>query len=367
MATTELNKVEGFDPKQYARTIQDANGQESLYLDVQYRKMWFRLCNPTGKIVKKICTFDGNLAVVEARIYLDRNDAPENFVSNAFAQRFVDPNNPEYGTRYLESAETAAVGRALADAGYGLQFCMEPDPTPVDMGQTPFAMAPDAFDDPEPFTPVPTGVNGNYSVNTAAQSNRPAPQPVQQQQYQPPQSQPQNVQQYNANRYHAPVQPQAPSFTHQTPVDEIVRLMPYEEAVKVVYRCNGKHNGMKTFAPSSGSLIHTTATKICSRVLQRSFLTGTREDSEMLYIITISSNYIRDAQYADTFGLSDSEVREDIFMDSDLDERWKDFYPEHFLCVVEADSKENAIENACRIKKHDPRILAAYSVEDAKL
>ena len=94
---TELNKVEGFDPKQYARTIQDANGQESLYLDVQYRKMWFRLCNPTGKIVKKICTFDGNLAVVEARIYLDRNDAPENFVSNAFAQRFVDPNNPEYG------------------------------------------------------------------------------------------------------------------------------------------------------------------------------------------------------------------------------------------------------------------------------
>ena len=35
----------------------------------------------------------------------------------------------------------------------------------------------------------------------------------------------------------------------------------------------------------------------------------------MLYIITISSNYIRDAQYADTFGLSDSEVREDIFMD----------------------------------------------------
>ena len=67
MTTTELNKVEGFDPKQYARTIQDANGQESLYLDVQYRKMWFRLCNPTGKIVKKICTFDGNLAVVEVR------------------------------------------------------------------------------------------------------------------------------------------------------------------------------------------------------------------------------------------------------------------------------------------------------------
>ena len=237
-----LSAVEGFDPKQYARTIRDSNGQESLYLDVQYRKMWFRLCNPTGKIVKKICTFDGNLAVVEARIYLDRNDAPENFVSNAFAQRFVDPNNPEYGTRYLESAETAAVGRALADAGYGLQFCMEHDPTPVDMGQTPFTAVNELFEDPEPFTPVPTGVNGNYPVNAAVQSNRPVPQPIQQ--YQPQlQQQPQNVPQYNTNRYTAPVQPQTPTFTHQTPVDEIVRLMPYEEAVKVVYRCNGKHNG----------------------------------------------------------------------------------------------------------------------------
>ena len=243
MATTELNKVEGFDPKQYARTIRDADGQESLYLDVQYRKMWFRLCNPTGKIVKKICTFDGNLAVVEARIYLDRNDAPENFVSNAYAQRFNDPNNPEYGTRYLESAETAAVGRALADAGYGLQFCMEHDPTPVDMGQTPFTAVNELFEDPEPFTPVPTGVNGNYPVNAAVQSNRSAPQSVQQQQYQPIQPQPQNVQQYNANRYNASVQPQTPTFTHQTSVDEIVRLMPYEKAVKVVYRCNGKHNG----------------------------------------------------------------------------------------------------------------------------
>ena len=238
-----FSAVDGFDPKQYARTIRDADGQESLYLDVQYRKMWFRLCNPTGKIVKKICTFDGNLAVVEARIYLDRNDPPENFVSNAFAQRFVDPNNPEYGTRYLETAETAAVGRALADAGYGLQFCMEPDPTPVDMGQTPFTAVNELFEDPEPFTPVPTGVNGNYPVNAVAQSNRPAPQPVQQQQYQPIQPQPQNVPQYNANRYTAPVQPQTPIFTHQTPVEEIVRLMPYEEAVKVVYRCNGKHNG----------------------------------------------------------------------------------------------------------------------------
>ena len=89
----ELNKVEGFNPLDYARQITDANGNTSLYLDVQYRKMWFRLVNPNGKIVKKICNFDGNLAVVEAKVYLDKNDSEDNFVSNAFAQRFIDPSN----------------------------------------------------------------------------------------------------------------------------------------------------------------------------------------------------------------------------------------------------------------------------------
>ena len=50
----ELNKVEGFNPLDYARQITDASGNTSLYLDVQYRKMWFRLANPNGKTVKEV-------------------------------------------------------------------------------------------------------------------------------------------------------------------------------------------------------------------------------------------------------------------------------------------------------------------------
>lgn len=86
----------------------------------------------------------------------------------------------------------------------------------------------------------------------------------------------------------------------------------------------------------------------------------------MLYIITIGSSFIRDAQYADTTELPDSEI-EGIYMDSDLDYLWKDFYPEHFLGVIEASSKEEAIEKAASVRKHNPRILKAYGINEAKI
>ena len=229
----ELNKVEGFNPLDYARQITDANGNTSLYLDVQYRKMWFRLANPNGKIVKKICNFDGNLAVVEAKVYLDKNDSEENFVSNAFAQRFADPSNMEYGSRYLESAETAAVGRALADAGYGLQFCAEPDMLLVDSPQT------------FPQMPSPSTMN-----NTTPPYNAPNSTP----QYNMPMS---NGNQYGvpANNgynqpYNAPYQnnmqyatPSAPAYNENIPAEELARQMSYEDAVKLIYPCNGNHKG----------------------------------------------------------------------------------------------------------------------------
>ncbi len=237
--TTELNMVEGFNPTDYARTITDADGQQSQYLDVQYRKMWFRLRNPNGKIVKKICNFDGNLAVVEARIYLDRNDPPENYVSNAFAQRFIDPANQDYGNRYLESAETAAVGRALADAGYGLQFCLERDPTPVDMGQQFFGQ-PDMM-------PVEDSIS---TITETSVNPYPQPAPVKTQggtqgmMYAPGYQMPNNQQGFNPQYGNiSQPAPAAPVFTNQMPVEQIVQNMPYKEAVKVIYHGNSKHIG----------------------------------------------------------------------------------------------------------------------------
>lgn len=135
-AVKELNRVEGFDPCRYLREIVDERQGKQVYLDVKYRKLWFRLKYPFGKITKKIIHLTEQYAIVEARVYLDKNDPEENYVSCALAQRYYSAEDT-FGKRYVEMAETAAIGRALADAGFGIQFCDigdESDPGQVDSG-----------------------------------------------------------------------------------------------------------------------------------------------------------------------------------------------------------------------------------------
>ena len=116
-----LNGVDGFDPRKYMRIIQEEGGRVTFYLDVAFRKLWFRLKYPEGKIVKKILKLTEQVAIVEAKVYLNRSDGEENFIANAFAQKYFSSEDM-FGSKYVELAETAAVGRALTDAGFGLQF-----------------------------------------------------------------------------------------------------------------------------------------------------------------------------------------------------------------------------------------------------
>ena len=136
-ALAALHQVEGFDPRKFMRLIQKEDQSSRYYLDVAYRKLWFRLCYPEGKIVKTIRSITAQMAIVEARVYLNKNDPDDSYVANAFAQKFREDS--EIGQKYVELAETAAVGRALSDAGFGLQFAdrekeMDPEVTeaPID-------------------------------------------------------------------------------------------------------------------------------------------------------------------------------------------------------------------------------------------
>lgn len=150
-----LNKVEGFDPAAFLRRLTGENGEEQFYLDVKYRKLWFRLKYPTGKITKRIVKLENEFAIIESKVYLDRNDPADAYVSCAMAQRWRKDDD-SYGMKYVETAETAAVGRALADAGFGIQFA-EPgedqDMNPVD---APITMPEGVMDDGDEELPDET-------------------------------------------------------------------------------------------------------------------------------------------------------------------------------------------------------------------
>lgn len=135
-AVKALNRVEGFEPKDYLREEKTEDGV-SFYLDTKYRLLWFRLMYPQGKLVKIPKALNKEYATFEVRVYTDKNDADENFLANGFASRYKDDSNERFGLNFVESAETAALGRALKDAGFGTQFCdiaLPNDQTIVDAG-----------------------------------------------------------------------------------------------------------------------------------------------------------------------------------------------------------------------------------------
>ena len=256
-AVAALNRVEGFEPLEFARTIKQEDQEDQLYLDVKYRKLWFRLANPLGRISSHIVWFNENVALAEAKIYLNYTDAPENYIANAFSMKFRS-EDPKFGDKFLEMAETAAVGRALSDAGYGVQFAdvgESNDPAQVDAGIPVPMQYPEAGISPYGGEPVSTGQPGYNSQNHYA-GNTPAGNmvyPGSTAESSPSQSmmnQFYHQAQVQGNMMGASVQQMKPTVAapdipldKNLPVEELVNRMTYEQAKAVVIGGKGKFGG----------------------------------------------------------------------------------------------------------------------------
>lgn len=198
-AIAELNKVEGFDPALYVRETTEMDGSTSSYMDVKYRQLWFRARYPLGKITFVVHELSDAAAVMEARIYTDKTDPPENYIASGLGRRTFDVNDP-LGKFYLENAATAALGRALAAAGFGSQFCdssNDMDPNPVDA--------------PVPITPPGTAAAAPVAAPAGLPAGSAAPV---------------------TTRAVAPASTSTPAvpYNEQTPVSDIVAQMTVEEA-----------------------------------------------------------------------------------------------------------------------------------------
>ena len=116
----EINRVEGFDPAAFAVEYTDMNtGEVRKRLPVMIQMAWFRLKYPEGRIAVEVVPAK-DCFVAKARVYPSYKDGPECYLAEATASRGPDPAHPTVSPR--EWAQTAAVGVALRNAGFGLQL-----------------------------------------------------------------------------------------------------------------------------------------------------------------------------------------------------------------------------------------------------
>jgi len=161
-----INAVEGFDPTPLAVDYTDLNtGETRKRLPVMAQIAWFRLKYPEGKYTISV-TPGPDCFVAVARVYKNYMDPIDCFLSEASASRGFLPDKPTVSPR--EWAQTAALGIALRNAGFGLQF----------------HAAGEAFDDPavnesgqliEP-QPAPTAESESYQAGEEL-SEQPAEDP----------------------------------------------------------------------------------------------------------------------------------------------------------------------------------------------
>ncbi len=109
---SELNRVPGFDPLRFLKKT-----AEGLKMELKYKKLWFRLKYPSGRIKLFTLKITDQLAIIEARVFFDKNDTEPKSVFTAQSEKASAP-----GGMYIEMAQHRAVDQALTDAGFGIQF-----------------------------------------------------------------------------------------------------------------------------------------------------------------------------------------------------------------------------------------------------
>lgn len=243
-AVSELNQVPGFNPLKFVRKT-----EKGYKLDLRYKKLWFRLKYPGGRIKLSPLRITDQLAIIEARVYFDKADAEPK--ASFIAQRDAKTTP---GGLYIEAAQHAAIDRALSDAGFGLQFPENnsgagkdtPEPViteavaPVSVSDTMTAKVPDIPEPPVKAESVQAGTEQKAEEATADQTAKTKSATQEDEAGMPVPSEETAVTEYREQNEESV---SASAYTPDMPVEEIMAKMTYEEACNVQVSegiCNGR-------------------------------------------------------------------------------------------------------------------------------
>ena len=263
-AVASLNHVPGFDPLKFLRrTTSRKTREDVMRLDLRYKKRWFRLACPTGRLNLNALRITEKMAIFEAKVYRDREDAEP--LSSYVANCTLDATP---GGLYVEAAQEEALDTALSNAGFGIQFAdvsseseeygsevpvgakvevekpvqvktetSKPTQTKVEVAK-PVQKQPEAVDaspqEPVKADPLDAIMADDMPVPeqvTAEVVEKPktvVPESVQP--AQTPAEPPQNV-------IVLEQEPPAAAYTQSSPVEEIRQQMTYEQAQNVIVDC----------------------------------------------------------------------------------------------------------------------------------
>lgn len=118
-AANELRKVPGFSPLKFLRQVTSSQTGEKVWkLELPYKRLWFRLACPNGRMVVKPLRITDQLAVFEALVYAEKGDEEplSRFTASVSSQDTPDG-------KYVEAAQDSALNIALENAGFGVQLC----------------------------------------------------------------------------------------------------------------------------------------------------------------------------------------------------------------------------------------------------
>lgn len=115
LAAAQLNQVPGFDPLKFLNRTGSGKQGEELSLDLRYKKLWFRLAYPKGRMKLIARHITEQMAIFEAQIYLDRSD-------NEPVGNFTATCTYEQAEDFVKTAQDTALDYALINAGFGVQF-----------------------------------------------------------------------------------------------------------------------------------------------------------------------------------------------------------------------------------------------------
>lgn len=253
-AVASLNHVPGFDPLKFLRrTTSRKTGDDVMRLDLRYKKLWFRLACPMGRLKLNALRITEKMAIFEAKVYRDREDAEP--LSSYVANCTLDATP---GGLYVEAAQEEALDTALSNAGFGIQFAdvgseSEEYGSEVPVGvkagvakpvQTKVEVAEPVQKQPEPVKATPQESAKADPLDAIMADDMPVPEQTTAEVVKKPKTVvPESVQ--SAQTQPEPPQnvivleqePPATAYTQSSPVEEIRQQMTYEQAQNVIVDC----------------------------------------------------------------------------------------------------------------------------------